>query len=150
MNTNNINFRKEFFKLYQKEIDEKVEYYKDLMEQEKQNEQKAQEERIVEAEKAKIKEKMRERELKRRARELAMQELADEGIIERSKKRESIPQDVQDKVWNRDNGKCVQCGNNENLEFDHIIPFSKGGSNTVRNLQLLCQKCNREKSNSIG
>jgi hypothetical protein len=61
-----------------------------------------------------------------------------------------ILQEVKDKVWNRDAGKCVECGSNENLEFDHIIPFSKGGANTYRNLQLLCESCNRSKSDSIG
>lgn len=61
-----------------------------------------------------------------------------------------IEQKVKDLVWNRDNGKCVLCGSNEKLEFDHIIPFSKGGSNTYRNIQILCEKCNREKSNKIG
>ncbi|ALJ01346.1 hypothetical protein DC20_09440 [Rufibacter tibetensis] len=65
-------------------------------------------------------------------------------------KREPIPQAVQDLVWNRDKGQCVNCGSKEKLEFDHIIPFSKGGSNTYRNLQLLCEKCNRQKSNKIG
>jgi 5-methylcytosine-specific restriction endonuclease McrA len=53
-------------------------------------------------------------------------------------------------VWNRDSGKCVKCGGQESLEFDHIIPFSKGGANTYRNLQILCKKCNLEKSNKIG
>ncbi|MDG1271001.1 MAG: HNH endonuclease signature motif containing protein [Flavobacteriaceae bacterium] len=61
-----------------------------------------------------------------------------------------ILQEVKDQVWNRDGGKCVECGSNENLEFDHIIPFSKGGANTYRNIQLLCEHCNRSKSNSIG
>ena len=65
-------------------------------------------------------------------------------------KRKPIPQDVKDKVWNRDNGKCIQCGSNENLEFDHIIPLSKGGANTYRNIQLLCESCNRSKSDNIG
>lgn len=64
--------------------------------------------------------------------------------------REPIPEDVQHQVWNRDSGKCVKCGSREKLEFDHIIPFSKGGSNTARNLQLLCEKCNREKRDKIG
>jgi len=64
--------------------------------------------------------------------------------------RERIPQDVMDAVWRRDEGKCVKCGSKENLEFDHIIPVSKGGANTYRNIQLLCEKCNREKSNKIG
>jgi len=67
-----------------------------------------------------------------------------------SKKRERITQEVMDKVWNRDNGRCVLCGSQENIEFDHIIPFSKGGSNTYRNLQILCKKCNLAKSNKIG
>lgn len=65
-------------------------------------------------------------------------------------RREHIPQNVKDKVWNRDGGRCVKCSSNQKLEFDHIIPFSKGGANTYRNLQLLCEKCNRMKSNKIG
>ena len=64
--------------------------------------------------------------------------------------RKPIPQNVKDQVWNRDGGKCIQCGSNENLEFDHIIPHSKGGADTYRNLQLLCQPCNGRKSNKIG
>ncbi|MEI8270115.1 MAG: HNH endonuclease [bacterium] len=55
-----------------------------------------------------------------------------------------------DKVWNRDGGRCVNCGSQENLEFDHIIPFSKGGATTYRNMQLLCKKCNIDKSNKLG
>ena len=62
----------------------------------------------------------------------------------------SIPKDVQREVWRRDMGRCTECGSKERLEFDHIIPFSKGGSNTVRNIQLLCEICNRKKSNKIG
>jgi hypothetical protein len=61
-----------------------------------------------------------------------------------------IPEDVQVLVWNRDGGKCVKCGGTENLEFDHIIPFSKGGSNSAKNLQLLCETCNRSKGAKIG
>jgi len=60
-----------------------------------------------------------------------------------------ISQKVKNEVWKRDEGKCVQCGSNEKLEFDHIIPFSKGGANTYRNIQLLCESCNRGKSDSI-
>lgn len=56
----------------------------------------------------------------------------------------------KDSVWRRDQGKCVSCGSQEKLEFDRIIPFSKGGSNTYRNVQLLCESCNRLKSNKIG
>jgi hypothetical protein len=68
---------------------------------------------------------------------------------ESSNNRERIPEEVRIAVWRRDEGKCVKCGSRENLEYDHIIPISKGGSNTVRNIELLCEKCNREKSNNI-
>ena len=61
-----------------------------------------------------------------------------------------ISEKVRDAVWRRDEGKCTKCGSNENLEFDHIIPHSKGGANTKRNIQLLCEICNRKKSDNIG
>lgn len=60
-------------------------------------------------------------------------------------RREVVPDDVKMFVWQRDNGCCVRCGSNKELEFDHIIPVVMGGSNTARNLQLLCEPCNREK-----
>ena len=79
------------------------------------------------------------------------EKIYDEEMNEESNyKRHTISQSVKDKVWNRDNGKCVECGSNEKLEFDHIIPVSKGGSNTYRNIQLLCEPCNRSKSDKIG
>lgn len=64
-------------------------------------------------------------------------------------RREAIPRAVQREVWQRDGGKCVECASNAKLCFDHIVPFSKGGSNTVRNLQLLCERCNLSKGNRI-
>lgn len=51
-------------------------------------------------------------------------------------------------VFTRDGGVCQCCGSSQNLEFDHITPFSCGGNSSVSNIQLLCQKCNRSKSNS--
>ena len=63
--------------------------------------------------------------------------------------REPIPDDVRVFVWNRDGGRCVKCGGRERLEFDHLIPFSMGGSSTARNLQLLCEVCNRAKGAGI-
>jgi HNH endonuclease len=60
-----------------------------------------------------------------------------------------IPQDVKNAVWQRDGGKCTQCGSTIYLEFDHIIPHTKGGANTVANVQLLCRSCNLKKSDRI-
>jgi HNH endonuclease len=57
----------------------------------------------------------------------------------------SIPQDVKIAVSARDGGKCRQCGSTQELHFDHVIPWSKGGANTVANIQLLCGPCNRRK-----
>jgi hypothetical protein len=57
----------------------------------------------------------------------------------------SIPNAIKREVWRRDQGRCVECSSKELLEYDHIIPFRLGGSNTVRNIQLLCEPCNRSK-----
>lgn len=130
-------------------IDAKVEFYLRAKEQEEEIEKERQRQ-LIEEEKERIKQEILEKKRKKELRKIALQELQEEGVIENVKKREPIPQEIQDIVWNRDGGRCVKCGSRENLEFDHIIPFSKGGSNTARNLQLLCEKCNREKSNSIG
>jgi hypothetical protein len=51
-------------------------------------------------------------------------------------------------VFTRDGGSCKCCGSSQSLEYDHITPFSCGGTSVVSNIQLLCQKCNRSKSNS--
>lgn len=64
--------------------------------------------------------------------------------------RQPIPDDVKIFVWQRDNGHCVICGSQENLEYDHIIPVSKGGSNTARNIQLLCERHNRSKGANLA
>lgn len=45
----------------------------------------------------------------------------------------------------RDGGRCRQCGSTAQLHFDHVIPISRGGANTVANIQLLCGACNRAK-----
>ena len=60
-----------------------------------------------------------------------------------------IPSEVRREVWRRDGGKCVKCGSRQNLEYDHIIAVSQGGSNTARNIELLCEVCNRAKGASI-
>lgn len=71
------------------------------------------------------------------------------NLNQTAKKTRTIPQDVKQSVWIRDKGQCVECDATEYLEFDHIIPFSKGGSNSTNNIQLLCRKCNLKKSDNI-
>lgn len=60
-----------------------------------------------------------------------------------------IPSAVRIEVWNRDGGRCKNCGRAQELQFDHIVPVSKGGSNTAKNIELLCAGCNRTKSSQI-
>ncbi len=58
-----------------------------------------------------------------------------------------IPQDVRIAVAARDGGRCRMpgCGSTDDLHYDHVIPWSKGGANTVNNIQLLCGYHNRLK-----
>ena len=51
-------------------------------------------------------------------------------------------------VYTRDGGICQCCGSSDRLEYDHITPFSCGGTSDASNIQLLCMSCNRSKSNS--
>ena len=60
-----------------------------------------------------------------------------------------IPREVKILVMKRDNGKCSECENEKDLQFDHIIPFSQGGSNNEQNIQILCSSCNMKKGNKI-
>jgi hypothetical protein len=61
-----------------------------------------------------------------------------------------IPASVKLEVWKRDKGQCVMCGKKDNLHFDHIIPYSKGGSSLVaENIQLLCTRHNLAKRDRI-
>ena len=89
-------------------------------------------------------ETQKERRLKRA---IALMEQTD---LPDSAKRAPIADEVRAFVWNRDGGRCVQCGGKERLEFDHVIPIALGGGNTARNLQLLCEPCNRAKGASIS
>lgn len=61
-----------------------------------------------------------------------------------------IPTQVKLEVWKRDSGKCVTCGSKDNLHFDHILPYSKGGTSLKSvNIQLLCARHNLEKRDKI-
>jgi hypothetical protein len=63
--------------------------------------------------------------------------------------RESIPESVRHSVWERDGGACRSCGSKSDLQYDHLIPVSMGGANSVDNLQILCGPCNRRKGASV-
>lgn len=60
-----------------------------------------------------------------------------------------LKESVRHEVWRRDAGRCVRCGSREKLEFDHIVPVIRGGSDTARNIELLCEACNRKKGATI-
>ena len=51
---------------------------------------------------------------------------------------------VSRSVKERDGFRCIKCGATENLEVHHIIPVSKGGSNSMRNLITLCHNCHKK------
>lgn len=120
-----------------------------IAEQEREAEEKKRKE--LEREKAEIAAKIKARQRKRDLEKQVRQEMLDSGeLYGEQTKRPPIPREVVDAVYKRDGGRCVYCGSVENLHLDHIIPFSRGGATNVENLQLLCQKCNLEKSNKIG
>jgi hypothetical protein len=61
-----------------------------------------------------------------------------------------IPGDVMQEVFVRDGGKCVMCGETDNLHFDHKIPYSKGGSSKdAKNIQILCARHNLSKGDKL-
>lgn len=65
-------------------------------------------------------------------------------------RRRDIPTAVKREVWRRDGGRCVVCGATDELHFDHILPFSRGGTSLVsENVQLLCARHNIEKRDRI-
>lgn len=64
----------------------------------------------------------------------------------------SIPRGMFLRVVRRDNQTCRICGKNlteEEIEIDHIIPFSEGGPTEESNLRVLCEDCNRKKRASV-
>jgi 5-methylcytosine-specific restriction endonuclease McrA len=68
----------------------------------------------------------------------------------RSARSRHIPQEIRDKIFVRDGGRCTftspsgrRCSETRNLQIDHVIPFAKDGSNAPENLRLLCFKHNQ-------
>lgn len=67
----------------------------------------------------------------------------------RWRNRLQIPKWIRREVYERDGHKCVKCGTTETLTLDHIIPWSRGGDDTVENLQTMCRPCNSRKGNRV-
>lgn len=64
----------------------------------------------------------------------------------------NIPQVVKLRVFRRDNSVCQICGENvalDEINYDHIIPWSKGGSSDEGNIRILCESCNKKRSNNF-
>lgn len=80
---------------------------------------------------------------------------AAEGFAETSSSRRSgryIPFKTKVRVVRRDNYTCQHCGKHlldNEVEFDHSIPLSRGGSSDEHNLRLTCHDCNHDKSDRI-
>lgn len=75
---------------------------------------------------------------------------AEASKVDDTHRRRIIPSSVKQEVWKRDQGKCVACGAEDELHFDHVLPFSKGGTSlTAQNVQLLCARHNLSKSAKI-
>jgi hypothetical protein len=67
-----------------------------------------------------------------------------------AERRRIIPTAVKIEVWKRDGGKCRLCDAIDELHFDHIVPFSRGGTSlTSENVQLLCARHNFQKRDHI-
>lgn len=64
------------------------------------------------------------------------------------RKRNAVSDTVKQHVIKRDRSTCVYCGRTvygNNLHLDHVIPWSRGGSDEADNLVVACAKCNLEK-----
>ena len=62
----------------------------------------------------------------------------------------AFDQDEKITMYNRQEGKCAICGKPfdiNDMQADHVVPWSKGGKTTLDNGQMLCVECNLKKSN---
>jgi hypothetical protein len=67
-----------------------------------------------------------------------------------AERRRLIPTHVKLEVWKRDGAKCSICGAVDELHFDPVLPFAKGGTSmTAANVRLLCARHNLAKSDHI-
>lgn len=71
------------------------------------------------------------------------------GKIPKEKTRNPIGFALRHEVFKRDNYMCVECGTKENLEIEHKIPVSRGGTDELDNLRTMCKNCNLSKTNRV-
>jgi 5-methylcytosine-specific restriction endonuclease McrA len=86
---------------------------------------------------------------RRKQRQLERAHAAMHQDLDGAPRRERIPREIKLAVWQRDGGRCVDCGSDFDLQYDHVIPFALGGATSAKNLQLLCGDCNRAKGAAI-
>ena len=67
------------------------------------------------------------------------------GVKQQTRHQYDVPENIRQETFGRDGNRCLRCGTTENLSLDHIIPLSKGGDNSINNLQTLCKRCNSSK-----
>lgn len=82
--------------------------------------------------------------------QVVRQAMIDVGVFEprgtpKKHHRKPVPHKVRKAVFERDAYRCVCCGTHLDLTLDHKIPVSKGGDNTMENLQAMCMPCNNRK-----
>jgi PAS domain-containing protein len=81
----------------------------------------------------------RERDESKAARERALGEAL--GRSPMLQQGQSIPEHVRIEVWQRDGGRCVDCGAAGDLAFDFIIPVTRGGARSASNVEVRCNLC---------
>jgi hypothetical protein len=67
-----------------------------------------------------------------------------------------IPASARDAVFKRDKGRCtyvgsngIRCGATHHLQIDHIIPYARGGTGSLTNLRLLCERHNKHEAERV-
>lgn len=67
------------------------------------------------------------------------------GLPKKRLKKISTLNKLRKTVYDRDGNRCAYCGCRKQLTLDHKKPLSKGGTNSLDNLQTLCSPCNQMK-----
>jgi 5-methylcytosine-specific restriction endonuclease McrA len=58
------------------------------------------------------------------------------------------PQEIKDLIKNS-NSRCHYCNSSQEIQIDHYIPLSKGGSHNINNLVVACKECNLAKKDKL-